>query len=106
MATRTYFTIDAGGVGREKATTITSSDAGNLEPKTTWAAASDVVPRRALHLGFGITPDRARNLSTFQRQSSMDNVIPPWSIEMWNSELQPVGRLRCAVSDENPVRFG
>ena len=35
----------------------------------------------------------------------MDNVIPPWSIEVWNSQTSQWVAFASAVSYENPVRF-
>ena len=101
----TYFTIDAGGVRREKATAISSSYPATWNQKCKWAAASDVAPVQGFYTWGLVLADRAGNLSTFQRQSSMDNVIPPWSIEVWNSQTSQWVAFASAVSYENPVRF-
>ena len=101
----TYYTIDAGGTRREKATTFSATSPVVWNVKTSFAAATNVAPVQGRYtIGLSLK-DYAGNFSKFENLSYIDSVKPPYSIEVWNSVDGIWMPLANSVSYENPVKF-
>lgn len=101
-----YFTVSkADGVRRETQATLDESR-GVVSVLTSVAAGTKVTPINRSHytLGF-VVKDKAGNEATFSRDSAIDNELPPYWLEVFDSrQSRWVPNVAGTVVYENPAR--
>ena len=106
LAGARYFAVDKNGTKRSKAVSMGLSSPSSISMLANDASASDVTPidHSAYTVGFEVV-DVAGNTGSKSRVSEIDNSIPPYELEVWNSSANQWQKKGTAVSFENPVKF-
>ncbi|HDT5862681.1 TPA: DUF4165 domain-containing protein [Aeromonas hydrophila subsp. hydrophila] len=106
LAGARYFAVDKNGTKRSKAVSMGLSSPSSISMLANDASASDVTPidHSAYTVGFEVV-DVAGNTGSKSRVSEIDNSIPPYELEVWNSSVNQWQKKGTAVSFENPVKF-
>ncbi|HDT5890734.1 TPA: DUF4165 domain-containing protein, partial [Aeromonas dhakensis] len=101
-----YFAIDPQGVKRSKTVALTQNTPASITLYANDASATDVAPtnRAEYQIGVEVT-DAAGNVAQKTRLSAIDRTFPPYSVEVWNSQLGQWQPYSSATSYENPIKL-
>ncbi|QFH85705.1 DUF4165 domain-containing protein [Enterobacter hormaechei] len=101
-----YFAIDPQGVKRSKAVALTKNTPASITFYANDASGGDVAPTNRAEYEIGVeVADAAGNIAKKTRVSAIDRTMPPYSVEVWNSQSGVWQPYESAASYENPIKF-
>ncbi|MBW3763351.1 DUF4165 domain-containing protein, partial [Aeromonas jandaei] len=101
-----YFAIDPQGVKRSKTVALTKNTPASITLYANDASGGDVAPTNRVEYEIGVeVVDAAGNIAKKTRISAIDRTMPPYSVEVWNSQSGVWQPYESATSYENPIKF-
>ncbi|MGN5148340.1 Ig-like domain-containing protein [Aeromonas enteropelogenes] len=105
LSSAEYFATDKNGVTRTKSVTLASGSPSSISILCKDAAATAITPidHSSYTIGVRVT-DKAGNIGSKSRVSEIDNSMPSFDVEVWNSVANAWQPYKSATTYQNPLK--